>query len=128
MITFDKIKYNTDLGNLKCGICGENFKADTDIYFSQKVTGYICEKCIKKFSKQQIEEFLTLFNTYKGHFGKYNISVMTLKHIIIEFFNLISYTNHADIIELNLRLRHQALLYGYTPEELIDLMKRIITK
>ncbi len=128
MITFDKIKYHSDLGNLKCGICGEPFRADTDIYYSQKVSGYVCEKCIKRFSKQQIEEFLVLFNTYKGHFGQFNISVMTLKHMIIEFFDLISYTSHTDIIELNMRLRHQALLYGYTPEQLIELMKRIIAK
>jgi hypothetical protein len=44
---------------------------------------------MKKFSKEEIEEFFHLFNQYGGHFGKFEFSQITLEEILIEFFNLV---------------------------------------
>lgn len=122
MIVFSKIKYDKSLGSLKCGICGKNFKKNSDIYISQQNIGFICEKCMERFSKEELEEFLHLFNQYGGHFGKFEFSQITLEEILNEFFDLISYKQNEDIIESNLKLRHKALLHGFTPKELIEKM------
>ena len=128
MIVFTKTKYDKSFGSLKCGICGNHFKKNSDIYISKKNVGFICEICMKKFSKEEIEEFSHLFNQYGGHFGKFEFSQITLDEILDEFFNLISYKDNTDIIESNLKLRHKALLYGYTPKELIVKIQDSINK
>ena len=64
MIEFTKIKCDKDFKRLKCGICGNDFKEAVDIYISQNNIGFICERCMKKFSKVEIDEFLHLINQY----------------------------------------------------------------
>ena len=123
MCDFKKIKYDKALGSLKCGICGNNFKKDSEIYISEKNTGFICKSCIHTFSKEDIEEFLNLFNRYGGHFGKFKFSQMSLETILDDFFNIISHRGLTNIVESNLELRHRALIFGYTPSELIEKMR-----
>ncbi len=126
MITFNKIRYDKEQGQIYCGICGEVFRENTDIYISQKDFGILCEECIGKITNEQIEEFIDLFNKFGGYFGIFKPNQITLKQIVDEFFNLTSFENSADIIESNLKLRYKALLHGYTPKELVRKIKELI--
>ena len=82
MITFNKIKYDKDQGKIYCEICGELFQENTVIYIYQENYGVICESCKGRFSVEQIEEFIYLFNKYGGHFCIYKSNQIALEEIV----------------------------------------------
>ena len=126
MITFNKIRYDKDQGKTYCNICGELFKENTIVYISQQSFGMACEKCKKKFTDEQIEEFFYLFNKYGGHFKIYESNQIRLEEIVKEFFNFIKHKESSDLIEINQKIRHKALIHGFTPEQLVEKMKDLI--
>ena len=128
MITFNKIRYDKDQGKTYCDICGELFQENTNLYIYQENYGVICESCKGRFSIEQIEEFLGLINTFGGHFGIYKSNQNTLVQILDIFLNHNLLNCNVDVIESNIKLRHKALLYGFTPLELIEEMKKFTNK
>ena len=126
MSSFTKIKYEKKLGKIGCNICNKILSRDSIIFIPDDYFGYICERCYIIFSADDIEEFLVLFDKYGGFFGQLKTNKIPLDQLIEEIFELLNYKNNVDIIEANMKLRHKALLYGYTSQQLIDEMKEQI--
>jgi len=115
---FQSIKSN-------CAICNQELQKN--VYnrdfglFSQS----ICQNCMKKFSKDEIETISSLFNKYGGFFNKINSQKISIKEIVQSmFFNLRNEKDFLKMIEINKRALHFALLYGYHPKIFIEEIKK----
>ena len=49
-----------------------------------------------------------------------------LEEIVKEFFNFLTKKTITDLKEINRRIRHKALIHGFTPDQLTEKMRALI--
>ncbi|MFW9874629.1 MAG: hypothetical protein ACFFG0_16100 [Candidatus Thorarchaeota archaeon] len=111
---------------IRCGICRNEITRGASIYQEGLTFGVVCEQCYKSNSTEDLELMANLFLAYGGYFGKLKskkFSVYkTIKKLIAEYQKN---TEPNLLIEMNIKMMHQALLYGVTPQELIQSLKTL---
>ncbi len=114
---------------VKCGICRSEIKRGASIYQEGLTFGVVCEKCYKNNSQQDLELMANLFLAYGGYFGKLKQKRFTVYKTIKNLMAKFQPAKDLDsLIELNIKMMHQALLYGVTPQELIHGLKILINE
>ena len=114
---------------VKCGICRTELQRGASIYQEGLSFGIVCEKCYKSNSSEDLELMANLFLAYGGYFGMKKRSEFSLYKEINKLTAKIQPGKTPDnLIDLNIRMLHQALLYGVTPREVILGLKILIDK
>ncbi|MFW9784537.1 MAG: hypothetical protein ACFFFB_19810 [Candidatus Heimdallarchaeota archaeon] len=103
---------------ITCDVCNEEIRYRAAFYDSGVNHRVICELCYRKFSKEDIELMLNLFNAYGGYYGKFKKLKSSIYKRLKEFneFDLRN-NNFSNTDQINLQLLHGALIFGFTPEE-----------
>ena len=103
---------------VRCGICRHNIEKGATIYQEGVNFGVVCEDCYKHNSPEDIELMANLFLAYGGYFGMIKDSKYSLYKVLT---SLTSGNNENDsILELNIKMLHQALLHGVTPHQFVQ--------
>jgi hypothetical protein len=114
---------------VKCGICRNEIKRGASIYQEGLTFGIVCEHCYKHNSKEDLELMANLFLAYGGYFGKVKPYKFSVYKIIKKLMLKIEPGKNLDtLIALNIKMMHQALLYGITPQEFIQGLKILLEK
>jgi len=109
-----------NIGSVRCSICHCKIGETSNIYQSSFNLSVICEKCWKKFTKEDIELISNLFISYGGYFGKYEDSMVSIEDIVKKMIKKIeSGSKKIELNELNVRILHEALLHGFTSKNYI---------
>ena len=112
---------------VKCGICRNEIKRGASIYQEGLTFGVVCENCYKNNSREDLELMANLFLAYGGYFGKLKEKRFSVYKIIKKLISKIQPGKESDtLIEMNIKMMHQALLYGVTPQELIQGLKILL--
>jgi hypothetical protein len=112
---------------VKCGICRNEIKRGASIYQEGLTFGVVCEKCYKNNSQEDLELMANLFLAYGGYFGKLKEKKFSVYKTIKQLISKIQPGKEPDtLIEMNIKMMHQALLYGVTPQELIQGLKILL--
>lgn len=112
-----------------CVICNSNIKNCSNLYQSKVNFGVICNSCMKKFSKDDLELISSIFMLYGGFFGKLDSSDFSIKKLINDLSQSFENTKMKITIEnMNIKVLHNALLHGISPEELIDILKSYLSE
>lgn len=110
-----------------CCICRSKVRDKASIFHTGVYFRVICEKCLKKFSTNDIELMVNLFTAFGGYFGKYKKPEYILYIILKELKNKSKYIGNSFIAaEIKLQFLHKALLYGISPEKFFQGLKTII--
>ena len=114
---------------VKCGICRNEIKRGASIYQEGLTFGVVCEKCYRSNSQEDLELMANLFLAYGGYFGKLKEKKFSVYKTIKKLISNIQPGKEPDtLIEMNIKMMHQALLYGVTPQELIQGLKILLEK
>ncbi|MFX0021506.1 MAG: hypothetical protein ACFE9S_04220 [Candidatus Hermodarchaeota archaeon] len=114
---------------IKCGICRNEIKRGASIYQEGLTFGVVCEECYKNNSQQDLELMANLFLAYGGYFGKLKQNKFSVYETIKKLMEKFQPGKDLDsLIELNIKMMHQALLYGVTPQELINGLKILLNE
>lgn len=114
---------------IKCGICRNEIKRGASIYQEGLTFGVVCEECYKSNSQQDLELMANLFLAYGGYFGKLRRNKFSVYKTIKKLMEKFQPGKDLDsLIELNIKMMHQALLYGVTPQELIHGLKILLNE
>ena len=100
---------------LKCGICNSEIRDFTEIYQDKETKVVVCKACQQKFAGESFKLIINLLFVYGGYFGMYQDQEFSI-HQLLEELGLFS-GESIDIENVNRKLMHKALLYGYTPKE-----------
>lgn len=112
---------------VKCGICRNEIIRGASIYQEGLTFGVVCEKCYKNNSQEDLELMANLFLAYGGYFGKLKQNKFSAYKTIKKLMSEIQPGKEPDtLIELNIKMMHQALLCGITPQELIQGLKILL--
>jgi hypothetical protein len=113
--------------SLKCAICHADIKDNSSIYQSKLNFGIICANCLKIFSLQDIELISNIFLVYGGFYGQYEKTNISIDNL---FYDLLIKLGHKegelDINEINVKLLHHLLLFGFTPEDYLNLLDKTL--
>jgi hypothetical protein len=110
-----KIRDHMISERIRCAICHSDIDNQTMVFQSTVNYGIICPKCIKLFKKEDIEIALNLFFLYGGYFGQYKRAEFS---IIERLVALVEEEGESFNFEItNMKLLHEALIHGITPEE-----------
>ena len=114
---------------VKCGICRNEIKHGASIYQEGLTFGVVCEKCYRNNSQENLELMANLFLAYGGYFGQFKTRKFSVYKTIKKLLSKIQPCKAPDtLIERNITMTHQALLYGVTPQELIQGLKILLEK
>lgn len=114
---------------VKCGICRNEIERGASIYQVGLTFGVVCENCYKNNSQEDLELMANLFMAYGGYFGMLKQKKFSVYKIIKNLMAQFQPGKNLDIlIDLNIKMMHQALLYGVTPQELITGLKILLNE
>lgn len=114
---------------IRCGICRNEIKTGASIYQEGLKFGIVCERCYKNNSQEDLELMANLFLAYGGYFGKLKRKKFSVYKTIKRLMAEIHPSEDLDkLIELNIKMMHQALLYGITPQKFIQGLKILLEK
>ncbi len=106
--------------SIKCGICRAEIVDRAQIYQAGINLGVVCSNCYRQFSANDLEMMANMFIAYGGYYGmlKYtNFSlVKTLENVLK---NALKEKKVVNSEQINIRLMHEALLYGISPVQYI---------
>lgn len=125
MITYSN---NNNLGSIKCSVCHADLKESTMVRQVGYLFGVVCDECYHRFSECDIELMTNMFIAYGGYFGKLrrNRADFTPERILTEIFEELKRNGRKlNSTDLNVRLMHKALLYGLTPNEYVEELKKL---
>ncbi|MFX1499781.1 MAG: hypothetical protein ACFFDH_02310 [Promethearchaeota archaeon] len=108
-----------------CDICNQKIKKFVNNKECRINNHLICENCIQKFPNDEINTMISLFKKFGGYFNELKENKVSLKQILENmFFNLKIEEDFSEMIEINERALHFALLYGYPPKLFIEKLKK----
>ena len=111
---------------VRCGICRNHLGREARIYKEGLSFGVVCEECYKDNSPEDLELMANLFLAYGGYFGMIKDSEYSLYKVLM---SLTSGNNENEsILELNIKMLHQALLHGVGPHQFIQGLKILVEK
>jgi transcription elongation factor Elf1 len=104
--------------SILCSICQQELHNKAVLYQSAVNDRIICEKCYRRFSREDIELMINLFNAYGGYFGKFQKLKASVYKRIKELNGFkVRQDNLSNADSINLQLLHAALQFGFTPKE-----------
>ena len=113
-----KLFVNSSGNSLKCAICRDDIKNNTNIYQSKHNFGIVCWNCYQKFSIKDIEWMLKIFLAYGGYFAKLKDQNFSLERYLCNLAeHLRKNEKTLDMNELNIKFIHEILLHGITIQE-----------
>ena len=115
-------RHDSYLGvSLKCTLCRSSISNSSEVYQSKTTFGTVCSICKSKFSEDDIELMLRLFLAYGGYFAELRENRQDVRVLISEMLRILDKKGgKISFEEINLKMIHKALLYGFTPEEYIE--------
>lgn len=112
---------------VKCGICRNEINRGASIYKEGLSFGVACERCYKNNSLEDLELMANMFLAYGGYFGKLREKRFSAHKTIKKLMSKFQPGKKLDrLIDVNIKMTHQALLYGVTPQELIQELKILL--
>ncbi len=109
---------------LICALCHNDINEDSNVYQSMVCFAVICDNCHEKFSEEAIDLMINMFLAYGGYFSQFKKEGFSIEESIKKIIdNLKLSKNFTEIQEYNIRLLHQALLYGISPQEYVEKLK-----
>jgi len=112
---------------VKCGICRNELQRGASIYQEGLSFGVVCEECYRNNSQNDLELMANLFLAYGGYFGKLKSKKFSVYKTIKKLMSKVQSGKDPDtLIGRNIRMMHQALLYGVTPQKLIQGLKILL--
>ncbi|MBY8983189.1 MAG: hypothetical protein KGD57_09585 [Candidatus Lokiarchaeota archaeon] len=113
--------------NLKCGICHSEVLDPSKVYQSEFLFIPICEHCDTIFTSNDKALVLNLLSIFGGYFRMFPSETYSIIEDIrkISKENL-SIDNEKELEKINIKLLHNALLHGITPQEYILKLKVLI--
>lgn len=112
---------------VSCGICKRNIIRGASIYKEGLSFGVACERCYKNNSLEDLELMANMFLAYGGYFGKLREKRFSVNKTIKKLMLKFQTGKKLDrLIDVNIKMTHQALLYGVTPQELIQGLKNLL--
>jgi len=112
---------------VKCGICRNELRRGASIYQEGLTFGVVCERCYRKNSQEDLELMANMFLAYGGYFGMLRQKKFSVYKTIKKLILKMQPEKEPDtLIEMNIKMMHQALLYGVTPQELIQGLKILL--
>lgn len=118
MMVSNDIKKNTPI---VCSICRNEIVDRSRLYQEKTNFSIVCSVCKEKFSEEDLKIVSGLFLAYRGYFG---MSDRNLYSIGKNLGELIKQQEELGTLysveELNMKMFHNALLFGLTPEEFRD--------
>lgn len=105
-----------------CGICHAEITSEASIYQEGLHLGVVCADCYKNNSKEDLELMANMFFAYGGYFGKLKVGKFSVYKVLKELTSEIQ-EQETSIEEINIKMMHQALLYGVTPHQFVEGLK-----
>lgn len=113
--------------SIMCGICQTKIRDKASIFHTGVYSRVICEKCLKKFTTNDIELMVNLFTAFGGYFGRNKKPAYMLYILLKELKGKSKYIENSFIAaEIKLQYLHKALLYGISPEKFFQGLNLII--
>jgi hypothetical protein len=116
-----------------CIICRNEIEDPNSAFQTSINLSLVCQKCQEIFSPSDIELVAGIFIAFGGHFGCLKHKNLTLDEIINNtvikrVLSDLTKQGHkkAKIEEINIRVLHQMLMHGFTPQEYITKLNKII--
>ncbi|MHA2180351.1 MAG: hypothetical protein ACXAAH_02875 [Promethearchaeota archaeon] len=107
--------------SVKCGICRREVIDKVEIYQAGINFGVVCGDCYRKFSAEDLEMMTNMFIAYGGYFGMLKGSRFSLvKTLEIVLKNALRMKKILNTEQVNIRLMHQAILHGISPEQYVQ--------
>ena len=122
MITQDIISKKGKFKPVACRICYNNVGKQPQIVKLGTEFQVICSDCLERFTLEERELIYHMFTAFGGHFGKlsdessYKVITRLIKEYNLEGANL-------KLSAIDVRVLHEALLYGIAPRHLIQGIK-----
>ncbi|MFX1365825.1 MAG: hypothetical protein ACFFCE_00310 [Promethearchaeota archaeon] len=108
-----------------CDICNQKITEVEDNKDYGLNNQRVCENCIQKFTDDEINTMISLIKKYGGYFNEIKENKVTIKQILENMlFNLKNEEDFSEMIEINEKALHFALLYGYHPKLFIEELKK----
>ncbi len=112
---------------IRCGICRNELKKGATIYQEGLSFGVVFSDCYRANSEQDLELIANMFLAYGGYFGMLKRKKFSVYKALKKLISEIQGSKDSEnIIELNTKMLHQALLYGVTPQEFIQGLKILL--
>ena len=127
MISYPKTYDKASLGLIKCVICRSDIEDNSYIYQLGLNYSLVCDNCFKQFSKEDIELMTNFFLAYGGYFGSKkdeNFSIQKVIDDLIEDIHLKK--ERLNLNELNIKILHKSLIYGISPQQYVEKLKRYL--
>jgi len=118
-----EIKMKENRTFVKCCICKQEIMGKHRFIELAMNYGVICPECDNKFDDDEIELISNLFTAYGGYFGslKGKSGNSEINFIINRLSKLYKEGEQKiDINTLDIKILHQALLYGITPNQIMQ--------
>ncbi len=103
---------------IRCSICRAEI-VDRSLLYQEKLNfGVICGDCIEKFTEEDLKIIPSLFIAYRGYFGMIDRGLYNAEKYLGELVEELDRSGeYIDKDQFNLKMLHNALLHGLTPEE-----------
>ena len=119
MITYSH-KYSSH--PIRCSICRRSIKNQEYIYQTNMFYGVVCSTCQERFKEEDLDFIADLITAYGGYFGKLNRKDFSLDRLC----EGIEAGGKDKFLEMQVRLFHNALLYGITPKEVEVMIGKVL--
>ncbi|MFW9829348.1 MAG: hypothetical protein ACFFB4_03345 [Promethearchaeota archaeon] len=122
MITHDAISEKGKLKSVVCRICYNNTGKKPQIVKLGTEFQVICNECTERFTPEERDLIYNMFTAFGGYFGKlkdessYKVITRLMKEYNLEGADL-------KLSAIDVRVLHEALLYGIAPRHLIQGIK-----
>ena len=123
MMYQQEIKIEKKRSFVKCSICKQEIIGNHRFIKLAMNYGVICPECDNKFNDDEIELISNLFTAYGGYFGslKGNSGNSEINLIINRLSKMYKKREQKiNIITLDIKILHQALLHGISPSQIVQ--------
>jgi hypothetical protein len=124
---------NTSESTKYCIICRDVIEDIEKAYQTSINLSLVCKKCQQVFSHSDLELISGIFIAFGGYFGSLKHKNRTIDEILDNavikkvFSELIQQGGKkAKIEEINIKVLHQMLLHGFTPQEYVSKLNAIV--
>ncbi|MHA1149361.1 MAG: hypothetical protein ACTSR8_14085 [Promethearchaeota archaeon] len=109
---------------LICSICRNPIKEQEKVYQSNLYYGLICSSCEKKFANEDLDFIVSLFTAFGGYFAKHPSKSFSIDSLC----NGIEKGGQDKLLEMQVKIFHNGLLYGIPPKEVEQIVKTFLEK
>ncbi len=112
---------------IKCSICRAEIIDRVQLHQVGSELIVVCFDCHERFTDEDLQIMADLFLLYKGYFGMLEGEAFTTVEFIEGLIDeLDSSEDRVNIDQINMKMLHNALIHGITPEEYSEKLKLLI--